>query len=209
MTSINHNMPSKQNQSGFALLITIILVSVILSIGLSVLDLSIKQVRLSSNSASSEVAFHAANAGVECARYWRSEQENQFINGSNLTNISCFDAPNIPVVVPYTIPTLPPSSGRAYRSGGGVAYQYEYQFTWGTNLRRCTQINTIVARADLIGSGVTITDMDDLIDGYPGNVIFFCDAGSRCTAVSVKGYNRPCAASFGRGTVQREVLLQY
>jgi len=201
-------MPSKQNQSGFALLVTIILVSVILSIGLSILDLSIKQLRLSSNSVSSEVAFHAANAGAECARYWRRERENQFINGSPLANISCFDAPPTSVS-PTQIPTSPPSAGRAYTSGGGVAYQYQYEFTWGTNLRRCTQINTVVARANLTGSGVTVYHMDDLIDGYPRNLNFSCDPGSRCTVISVKGYNQPCAPSFGRGTVQRDVLLQY
>ena len=57
----------ENSQSGFALLMTLVVVSVIISIGVSVLDLSVKQVRLSTNAKESEAAFHAANAAAYAA----------------------------------------------------------------------------------------------------------------------------------------------
>ncbi|MFW6210467.1 MAG: hypothetical protein ACOC4E_03185, partial [Patescibacteria group bacterium] len=55
--------------SGFALLITLLVVGVVLAVGAVLLDLTIKQVQLSSTAKDSEIAFHAANAGMECARF--------------------------------------------------------------------------------------------------------------------------------------------
>ena len=54
---------------------SLIVVSVVISIGLVVLDLTLKQLRLSTNSKDSETAFHATNAAMECARYWRNEEK--------------------------------------------------------------------------------------------------------------------------------------
>ena len=58
---------------------SLIVVSVVISIGLVVLDLTLKQLRLSTNSKDSETAFHAANAAMECARYWRNEKNDDFV----------------------------------------------------------------------------------------------------------------------------------
>jgi Tfp pilus assembly protein PilX len=43
------NMHDTEKQAGFALLISLLVVGVVISVGLSVLDLSIKQVQLSSD----------------------------------------------------------------------------------------------------------------------------------------------------------------
>src|SRR6056297_3030355 len=92
-----------QSQSGFALLVSLIVVSVVVSVGLVLLDVTIKQLRLSSNSTDSEIAFHAANAGMECAQFWRRDlsdaiQGDQFAStpepsGANMPNVICFDDP--------------------------------------------------------------------------------------------------------------------
>jgi hypothetical protein len=76
---------------GFALLIALIVVGVVLSIGLSILNLSISQVRLSTDAKESEAAFHAANAGMECARYWRHEEGDKMGGGDNSFSPECFN----------------------------------------------------------------------------------------------------------------------
>lgn len=192
-------MYQQQNQSGFALLITIIVVGVILSIGVSVLDLSIKQLRLSDNAKESEIAFHAANAGAECARYWRRAARDDFVIG-NIVSPVCFGTAPTPVL-PNTLTTVPVV-------GDGEAFQYEFAFSWGSD-SRCSQINMIVASSSAASVGLQIQNMNNYIEGYPSGVDFSCDPGSQCTVVSVKGQNRPCSAVSGVGTVQREVLLQY
>ena len=196
----------KQTQtSGFALLMTLVVVGVVLSVGMSILDLSIKQVRLSTNSKESEIAFHAANAGMECARYWRRELEGEMEAGDNL-DLDCFGQPSI------TVPKESIWPGSAGESGDGDAFLYKYQFTWGSGDGiRCTKVDNLVISADSIGAGKTVTNMRDIFPGYPrtADVDKTCEPGSRCTTISVRGYNQACDTVGGYGTVEREVLLQF
>src|SRR6056297_1764134 len=55
-----------KKQSGFALLITIVVISVVLAVGISLLNITVKQISISITGRDSEVAFHAAQGGVEC-----------------------------------------------------------------------------------------------------------------------------------------------
>lgn len=59
----------KQSQRGFALLIAVIFMSVMLAFGLALGSLSYKQQVLASSSVQSQYAFYAADAGLECALY--------------------------------------------------------------------------------------------------------------------------------------------
>ena len=188
----------KNTQQGFALLMTLIVVTVVIAIGLTVLDLSTKQIRLATNAKDSEIAFHAANAGMECARYWRRQSSLAMETGGAVTP-SCFGSALY-------------SNNRAQItsnvSGSGAVYKYDYSFTWGGNTR-CSQITTLVASSTSQGSGLTIGNMTTLVPGYPTGNSKTCAAGERCTVLSVRGYNKPCNSASGYGTVQREVLLQF
>jgi Tfp pilus assembly protein PilX len=186
-------------QRGFALLMTLIVVSVVISIGLSVLDLSIKQVRLSTNAKDSEIAFHSANAGMECARYWRQKESVKMEAGTDISP-ECFS------VTLGAVTGVPVTTGT---TGTGAAYVYNYDFTWGTPQLRCTRVTTFVAVADVLGSGFSVSGMPGLISGYPDGSTKACAAGERCTVVSVRGYNKACTAITEYGTVEREVLLQF
>jgi len=207
------NKNIKRHEQGFALLISLIVVGVVLSVGMTILDLSIKQVRLSTSSRDSETAFHASNAGAECARYWRREksdtpdQENTdaMVLGEDV-DVSCFGSDEI---------DISPESGQnepKITVGTGKSYLYKYEFTWGAGNDRCTKINTIVTTADIDSPGpVLIANIKTLIPSYPEDTTE-CEPGSQCTILSSRGYNKPCPAgegAFGYGTVEREVLLQF
>ncbi len=188
-----------QSKSGFALLMTLIVVGVVISVGLSILDLSVKQVRLATNARDSEISFHAANAGLECAQYWRRNLATEMELGESVTP-ACFG-------VGTFSNTLTDLTGSNVIGDGG-AYQYEFLFTWGTPTR-CSAINLIVASSTESGAGMIITSMEGLVPGYPGGTTKTCDASARCTVASVRGYNRACDTISAFGTVEREVLLQY
>ena len=51
---------------GFTLLLSLLVISVILSVGLGVSNIMIKELKLSGLGRESQVAFYAADAGVEC-----------------------------------------------------------------------------------------------------------------------------------------------
>lgn len=190
-------------QQGFALLMTLIVVGVVLSIGLSVLELSLKQVRLSTNARNSEIAFHAANAGMECSRYWRRTASTSMENGLSFTP-DCFSG----TLSNYSDEDATAVSGVTV-AGDGDAFRYQYEFTWGRNNDRCTSVNTVVGTTTLPGTGITITGMETLVPGYTDGDVKTCEAGTTCTVISVRGYNRPCSSVGAFGTVEREVLLQF
>jgi Tfp pilus assembly protein PilX len=201
----------QKQQSGFALLVSLIVVAAVLSIGLAILDLSIKQVRLAATTKDSEIAFHAANAGMECARFWRRDQSAEMINGSSTAAIECFSATATEVDPSnnsdVSAAGVVSDAGTADTNGSGDAYVYEYEFTWNSN-QSCTTITTVVAVSSL-SNGVDVTNMQTLIPGYSEGDTLSCPESSQCTAVSVQGYNRPCSQKTSFGTIQREVLLEF
>lgn len=206
----HHNVHRKISEQGFALLITLVVVGVVLSVGLSILDLSIKQVRLSSNAKDSEVSFHAANAGMECARYVRQVNASDMEVGSGITP-ACFSG-TVSNNTDGSVPSIDPNPGMYIDSGTGEAFIYEYDISWGTPADRCTKVTTLVASTSITSVGnLVIEDVSEDMPGYP-LATKECEPGARCTVISVKGYNKNCAAvnaGSTYGIVEREVLLQF
>lgn len=75
--------PQKQksfkNKKGFALLMAIILTSTLLLITYALTSITLKGLTLSYAGKNSELAFYAADTGVECAQYWdiRNDEADQ------------------------------------------------------------------------------------------------------------------------------------
>lgn len=57
-------------ERGFAMLFAVLTSSVLLSVGLSIFNLTIKELALSSSGRESQAAFYAADSGIECGLYW-------------------------------------------------------------------------------------------------------------------------------------------
>jgi Tfp pilus assembly protein PilX len=179
---------NKINDKGFALLLALIVSSIALSIGLSMLHITLKQLTLGTNTRGSEIAFQAASAGLECARFVRNEQSAAFISGSSVT-INCLGASQTitPVVA------------------NGNIYRYNYpNLDWnaaGENL--CIDMDIYVVDASTVtGSGTTYT--------FPNSVNRTCTAGDVCTFGFVRGYNRGCTdVSNNLFTLQRELTVEF
>ena len=78
-------MAIKNKKRGFALLIAVIFMSVMLTFGLALGSLGYKQSVLASGAVESQYAFYAADAGLECALY-ADQQLNQFSYASHDSN---------------------------------------------------------------------------------------------------------------------------
>lgn len=75
-------MKYKRTQGGAALLVAVLMTSVMLSVGLGVYQRTYKELYLSSFWKQTQIAFAAADAGLECALYWDLHQA---------TNYTCFN----------------------------------------------------------------------------------------------------------------------
>lgn len=77
------------HKRGFALLISVVLTSVVLALGIALLDIAYKQVLLSSSAKNSQYAFYNADSALECALYY-DQQQNAFYYGSTYASaIQC------------------------------------------------------------------------------------------------------------------------
>ena len=68
---ISNLKPKTYNlQAGFTLLLAALISSVVLALGISIFEIALKQINLSSMGRDSQFAFYAADTGAECALYW-------------------------------------------------------------------------------------------------------------------------------------------
>lgn len=66
---MNTQPHTKQNK-GFAVLYAVLTSSLLLSIGLGIYNISLRELVLSSSASESQIAIFAADTGLECALYW-------------------------------------------------------------------------------------------------------------------------------------------
>lgn len=71
-------------KNGFALLISLIVSSILLVVGIGVAGIGFREMRLASFGNQSEIAFFAAETGLECGLYWDKVQP--FSGGSFATS---------------------------------------------------------------------------------------------------------------------------
>lgn len=64
-----------KHQYGYALLVSLVIASVVLTIGISIANLVEKGLVLSSTARDSQFAFYGADSGSECALYWDLKHE--------------------------------------------------------------------------------------------------------------------------------------
>jgi hypothetical protein len=65
------------------MLFAVLVSSVLLSIGLSIFNLTLKEIELSSSGRESQFSFYAADTGIECALYWDFRGTNIFATSTS------------------------------------------------------------------------------------------------------------------------------
>ncbi len=86
-----------KGNNGYTLLFAVLVSSLVLAVGISILTISKKEFLLITSARDSSVAFYAADGGLECAVYSDAEEEDPLLNTfststlSNINNISCVE----------------------------------------------------------------------------------------------------------------------
>ncbi|MFN3188395.1 MAG: hypothetical protein ACK42D_02510 [Candidatus Paceibacteria bacterium] len=195
-------------QSGFALLITLLTVGVIISATLAIVELSRLQLRLSVDSRDAEMAFSAANAAKECAQYIRNAHSDGIRAGQNRINTNCLEQ-SVRVDRVTSLEFGTPSS---VGSNGNDVYRYRSLINWdASGANRCSVIEVIVVYANtgnitIGGSGTN--SLQRVISNYRGTSMT-CVRGSECTIIAASGYNSTCSNRNAVGVLKREVLLEF
>lgn len=169
-------------QKGFTLLLAILVTGVVLAVGLAILNITQKQFQLAGIARESEMAFQAANAGVECIRYWdeSTTQGGSFDVGASSKVISCM-------------------GGTANAGGGTSGSEQNFEFDWG-DPAVCTNVSVYKFHSD---SGSVPVTVNGTTYRSP------CPEGATCTVLLARGYNYACGDVGNRRTVERELTLVY
>ncbi len=64
---------TRNKKEGFAMLFAVLMSAVLISIGMSIFNLSLKGLILSTSERDSQIAYYAGTSAVECIRYWSSK----------------------------------------------------------------------------------------------------------------------------------------
>jgi Tfp pilus assembly protein PilX len=181
------------NQKGFALLLSVLISVIVLTIGLTILNSTLKQLTLSETSLESERAFHAAYAGVECAQFWNVA--DVWDVGTSTQSIRCMDQ-NV---------TTNNSAPLAYNAHEVWTIQFDWQAADGADgtytYDMCTDM-TIYKYKD----NAAATTMTVLPAGFTNRI---CAIGVECTVVESRGYNRPCGSLTNIRTIEREMTVRF
>ncbi len=89
MKNYYYQKKEKQSVGGFTLLIAVLLTSLLLAIGYSLITFAVKQTIISTSGKESVLAFYAADAGAECASYW----DLQYPGASGVTSLFATTSP--------------------------------------------------------------------------------------------------------------------
>lgn len=175
----------QKNKEGLSLVIALLVATVALAIGLSLLDVTLRQFILSSVARDSEISFHAAYAGIECARF-QDVRNNAYAVPHSGVSVGCMG-------------TTDTSSA----ADSGDEQLFEYQ--WGNDSVACTQVS--MYKFDATSAAQTIPGA--LIGGDTPIDNRLCNVGFVCTVAQARGYNVACSDVGAARTVEREVVIIY
>src|ERR1035437_9397628 len=162
--------------SGYTLLFAMIVASIVLPLGVSILTISRKEFALSSSATQSTNAFYAADSGIGCAEYWAGDNgggkfaTSSGVSGSNLitedngdrhtaNQIVCSSDPNSLQVAWSDSPSttlLPTPIGTAYEFTFYTPFS-----TDGTSNKSCAKVivDKYVAQNQSLGAMYTYTSI--------------------------------------------------
>jgi len=125
------------SSSGYTLLFAMIVASVVLAIGVSLLTISRKEFILSSSATESTNSFYAADSGINCAEYWGTYSKDFSTSTYNTTTtnnskdkVTCSSNNS---VNPRQVNVLSPTSGPTYPKESGDTYTYTFSMPFSTD----------------------------------------------------------------------------
>lgn len=182
-----------KTENGFALLLTLIVISVVLAIGLSMMHITMKQLSLSNIARDSEVAIHAARTGIECMQYHRGL-------AGMLDNLLGRDGSTAAPLLQCA--GTSPLTRESYTPAPDV-YNYKYSYNVGSSMCVETSMYLLDASARSATMNINITSRNE------GLTSLRCTAGAVCTTIFSRGFNRSCNNLNSFLTVQRELTIRF
>jgi hypothetical protein len=171
--------------------------TVLMGVSASLLNITLKQYQFSNIGLRSEMAFQAANAGMECIMYHDFEGYPT----------SKFDVPgNGSGNPPESGVSCMGESSNDLENGGDTvesSEQQRFQFSWSTPIANSPTVCTDVSIYKFYNEG-SAQDMSSVLGRSAS-----CAAGVTCTIIKSRGYNVACSDVTNPRTIEREITQRY
>ncbi|OHA18238.1 MAG: hypothetical protein A2664_02090 [Candidatus Taylorbacteria bacterium RIFCSPHIGHO2_01_FULL_46_22b] len=206
------NFSSGHHQRGFTLYYAVLFAGLLLAVGASMLNLTLKEFLLSASLKESSYAFFAADSGMDCALYWNwkglpvTVREQSGVFRSVTFPLTQTDGNGNIYNAGYNLPAHPLTGTSNIRCNGDTPV------TMGNNI---TNPSTPVPPVILAANSATTTFRYDV--GTGGNL--FCtivavgkqiNGTDVTTTIQSRGYNVSCGnISNNTRAVERALVLQY
>jgi hypothetical protein len=141
-----HLTKTKKSTAGFTLFIAVVVMNLLILVAFAIIDISLKEVLLSSSGRDSQFAFYAADSGVECALYWDSKDSTVFARPGETAGIQhrtpvCNAASN------WDTPTPPyltnPTSDTTYATSTFKVIFYPDEGNYAGSFRYCAKVDVV------------------------------------------------------------------
>lgn len=197
-------MHQNTSKRGLTLLITLLLMSVLLGISASILNVTLRQYQLSGIARASEMAFQAAQAGTECMMY--NDIQNGYFDidptGGSIAELGAgvFDCMGV----------ASPSDSEPVNNTRVSGDEQRFRFEWSGV---CTEVSIYKFSKNDDGIANNDPDMASVL-GVPSSAATKCPEGSvgapvECTIIKSRGYNTVCGDLSNPRTVEREITQRY
>lgn len=219
MIGIIKRMHKKRHEQGIALLVTLLLMSVLLGITSSLLNVTLNQYQLARIAEDSEMAFEAANAGMDCIAWLNAKNPPNSVfnipltgrpplNNANGNEIHCLGEQSSDLVSDTSNPNQKkPHTDTVNLSQSGD--KQNFAFSWkarNSNQEQCSAVSVFKFFEPLPGDGIG-PDMSGALRKPPGTVR--CAEGFICTVIQSRGYNAKCTDRYKKGVIEREITRLY
>jgi len=150
------NNTKQKNKKGFTLLFAVLVSTLVLSVGASIISMALKQIILSGISRDSQFAFYAANTGIECAIYSDLNSGITFAtssssNTSDPDSVDCANQTDVEVNVTSDDGDSAVSEFTLNFSDVGDNDQVD-----GVNLEYCVTVSVTKYQQDTVGGQIRI-----------------------------------------------------
>lgn len=215
MHGMNNYLKQDKYNRGIALLITMLLISVLLGISASLLNITLKQFQFSSIGLSSEQAFQAANAGMECilnhdnnAATYPVSKFDVNGDGSGTTTesgILCMGGQSSTDLIAGN--GSPTSLVNVHPGEVESGEEQRFRFTWSTGVGGAGSVCSDVSIYKFYKTDLPAQSMNTALGRTTGTND--CAQGVTCTIVRARGYNVACNQISNARTIERELTVRY
>jgi Tfp pilus assembly protein PilX len=93
-----NNFKKESKNKGFAILFAVLLASFLVTLGISIFSISLKEIQITTSIRDSQIAYYAADSARECALYWDAKKgafpvaqinEEEFPDGNGKVSLIC------------------------------------------------------------------------------------------------------------------------